>query len=66
MKSWREAMYWKTDRSWYVVNYNLDRFELTKLAPPRAIDSFRLYLKENNLPEVPLPINYATEDIQLV
>ena len=58
MKSWSEAMYWKTDRSWYVVNHELDRFELTKFAPPRAIDSFRLYLRENNLPEDPLPINY--------
>ena len=61
MKSWSEAMYWKTDRSWYVVNHEKDCFELTKLAPPRAIDSFKLYLEENDLPTDPLPINYQRE-----
>ena len=58
MKSWSEAMYWATNKDWYVVNHEADRFELTKDAPPRAFDSFRLYLREYNLPEDPLPINY--------
>ena len=58
MKSWNEAMYWISNKDWFVVNDELDRFELTRLAPPRAIDSFRLWLKENNLPDDPLPINY--------
>ena len=62
MKSYSEAMYWKTDRNWYAVNEELDRYELTRLAPPRAIDRFRLYLRENNLPEDPLPIkNHRSE-----
>ena len=47
MKSYSEAMYWKTNRKWYVANYEKDCFELTEMAPPRAIDSFKLYLKEN-------------------
>ena len=63
MKSWSEAMYWATDKDWYVINHETDRFELTRLAPPRAIDSFRLYLRENNLPEDPLPINYHREEV---
>ena len=63
MKSWSEAMYWATYKDWYVINHETDRFELTKLAPPRAIDSFRLYLRENNLPEDPLPINYHREEV---
>lgn len=50
MKSWSEAMYWKTNRKWYRVNQEKNRFELTKDAPPRAIESFKLYLEENGLP----------------
>ena len=61
MRSYSEAMYWRTNEEWFVVNYEKERFELTKMAPPRAIDSFRLYLRENNLPEDPLPINYQRE-----
>ena len=61
MKSYSEAMYWKTDRAWYVVNRERNRFELTRSAPPRAVNSFRLYLMENNLPEDPLPVNYETD-----
>ena len=59
-------MYWATNKDWYVVNHELDRFELTRLAPPRAIDSFRLYLRENNLPEDPLPINYRRTEAAVV
>ena len=47
MKSYSEAMYWKTNKKWYKANYETNSYELIKLAPPRAIDSFRLYLKEN-------------------
>ncbi len=50
MKSWSEAMYWMTNKKWYRVNEEKDCFELTKYAPPRAIESFRLWLKQNNLP----------------
>lgn len=63
MKSYSEAMYWRTNEDWFVVNYEQERFELTRMAPPRAIDSFRLYLRENNLPEDPLPINYHREEV---
>ena len=47
MKSWDEAMYWATNQKWYRFNKEKDCIELTKLAPPRAIDSFRLWLKRN-------------------
>ena len=50
MKSWSEAMYWMTNKKWYKVNEEKDCFELTKHAPPRAIESFRLWLKQNNKP----------------
>lgn len=49
MKSWDEAMYWKTDETWYRVNYEEDRYELTSDAPQRAVESFRLYLLRNDL-----------------
>ena len=62
MKSYSEAMYWMEDKSWFVVNEEMDRFELTRMAPPRAIDSFRMWLRQNDLPEDPLPINYHREE----
>ena len=48
MKSYSEAMYWKTNKKWYKANYEKDCYELTQFAPPRAIDSFKLYLEQNN------------------
>ena len=66
MKSWSEAMYWKTNTEWYVANVEKDRYELTRMAPPRAIDSFRMYLRQNNLPDDPLPINYSRDDVVAV
>ncbi len=66
MKSYSEAMYWMEDDSWYVANREKDRFELTKLAPPRAIDSFRMWLRQNNLPKDPLPINYQRSEMSSV
>ena len=50
MKSWDEAMYWKTNEAWYRVNYEEDCYELTSDAPKRAVESFRLYLLRNDLP----------------
>ena len=64
MKSYSEAMYWKTNKDWYSSNYEKDRYELTKEATPRAIESFRLWLRENNLPDNPVPINYG-EDVRV-
>ena len=62
MKSYSEAMYWKKNKEWYTANYERDRYELTKEAPPRAIESFRMYLRQNNLPDNPIPINFG-EDV---
>ena len=62
MKSYSEAMYWKKNKAWYVANYDKDRYELTKAAPPRAIESFRMYLRQNDLPDNPVPINFG-EDV---
>ena len=64
MKSYSEAMYWRTNKEWYVVNREKNRFELTKAASPRAIESFRMWLRQNNHPDNPIPINYG-EDVML-
>lgn len=42
-------MYWHQNPAWYRVNEELDRFELTEEAPEKAIKSFELYKKINNL-----------------
>lgn len=47
MRPYSEAMYWLTNDKWYKANHVTGRFELTKAAPPRAIESFRLYKKQN-------------------
>ena len=60
MKSYSEAMYWKTDREWYISNHEKNRFELTKKATPRAVESFKMYLRQNNLPDSPVPVNYGS------
>lgn len=65
MKSYSEAMYWKTDREWYVVNHDKNRFELTRLATPRAIESFRMWLRENDLPDNPIPINFGAGEVKV-
>jgi len=40
-----EPMYWKTNKSWYRINYEKDCFELTDEAPERARKSFEMYLE---------------------
>ena len=47
MKSYSEAIYCKTNKKWYTANIDTKSYELTNLAPPRAIESFKLYLKQN-------------------
>ena len=47
MRSYSESMYWKTNKKWYRANYETNCYELTELAPPRAIRSFRLYKRQN-------------------
>ena len=61
MKSYNEAMYWMTDDEWYTVNYEENRFELTQKATPRVVESFRMWLRQNNLPDDPLPIHYGMD-----
>lgn len=43
------VMYWMKDPTWYKINRELDRFELTEAAPDKARRSFELYKKINNL-----------------
>lgn len=50
MKRYDEAMYWMENEDWYRVNYEKDRFELTQSAPPKAVDSFKLYMLRNDYP----------------
>lgn len=44
------AMDWMKDKKWYVISEKRDRFILTDKAPKKAIESFELYKKVNNLP----------------
>ena len=39
----KEALFWKTNKEWYRVNYAKDCYELTEKAPKRARESFELY-----------------------
>ena len=50
MKAYDEAMYWMRNDEWFTVNHEKDCFELTDAAPPRAVESFKLYLFRNDLP----------------
>ena len=52
MKAYEEAMYWMRNDEWFTVNHDKDCFELTDAAPPRAVESFKLYLLRNDLPVV--------------
>ena len=45
-----ESMYWMENKDWYRINRERDCMELTPEAPPRAVESFRLYLLRNDLP----------------
>lgn len=49
MKSHSEATYWRTDKEWYKANYDTGKYELTPMAPPRAVKSFRLYQRQNKI-----------------
>ncbi len=64
MKAYNEAMYWMENKDWFIANEEKDRFELTKNATPRAIASFRMWLRQNGHPDDVLPINYG-EDVVL-
>ncbi len=44
----REAMYWISVDSWYRINKD-GQFELTEEAPERAVKSFELWCKINNI-----------------
>ncbi len=65
MKSYSEAMYWKTDKTRYVINDEKDSFEITKKETPRAVESFKMYLRQNNLPDSPVPVNYGNGEAMI-
>ena len=44
-------MYWASNKEWYRINEEEDRFELTEQAPEKARRSFLLYTLFNNLPD---------------
>ena len=50
MKAHDESLYWMEDESWFRIDKERDCIELTAEAPPRAVESFRLYLLKNDLP----------------
>ena len=64
MKSYSEAMYWMENKAWFVVNVERNRFELTKKATPRAIESFRMWLRQNGHPDNIIPVDYG-QDVHL-
>ena len=49
MKAHDESLYWMEDESWFRIDNERDCIELTAEAPPRAVESFRLYLLKNDL-----------------
>ena len=50
MKAHDESLYWMENESWFRIDKERDCIELTAEAPPRAVESFRLYLLKNDLP----------------
>ena len=42
-------MYWMTNKKWYTLDKENDRFVLTEEATEEAKESFELYKKINNL-----------------
>ncbi len=44
-----EILYWRTNKNWFTINCELDRYELTDAAPERAKKSFEEWKKLNNL-----------------
>ena len=50
MKAYDESMYWMRNDDWFSINHDKDCFELTDNAPDRAVESFRIYLLNNDLP----------------
>ncbi len=49
MKPNSEATYWRANKEWYKVNYDTNKYELTPLAPSRAVKSFRLYQRQSKI-----------------
>ena len=50
MKAHDESLYWMENESWFRIDKEMDCIKLTAKAPPRAVESFRLYLLKNDLP----------------
>ncbi len=49
MKPHSEATYWRTNKEWYKANYDTGKYELTPMAPSRAVKSFRLYQRQSKI-----------------
>lgn len=37
------SLYWKSNPDWWRINEEKDEFELTEKAPPKAVESFKLF-----------------------
>ena len=49
MKVNKEILFWQTNKEWYHINKELDRFEINEDAPEEAKISFEKWKKENKL-----------------
>ena len=49
MKVNKEILFWRTNKEWYHINEELDRFEINEDAPEEAKKSFYKWKKDNNL-----------------
>jgi hypothetical protein len=45
----KEIEFWMTNRKWYKINKELDRFEINEDAPEQAKQSFEKWKKFNGL-----------------
>ena len=50
MKAHDESMFWMRNDDWFAIDQDRGCFVLTDAAPQRAVDSFRLYLLNNDRP----------------
>ena len=41
--------FWRSDKSWYIIDDERDRYVLTDKAPQEAHESFKLFKKVNKL-----------------
>jgi hypothetical protein len=56
----REALYWKSDGSWYRINEDKECYELTDEAPERAVKSFDLYCRRRDKAVIKQQVTYES------